>query len=385
MIFVTLTYNKSNLPMGAKKPETENDCMGTLKPIDLTNFLKRLRKYISPKKIKYIASGEYGGTDRHDKFGKPNGKWRPHYHLIIYGINNKMITQAELTAIWKKGNAYLDKKPFVNTKAVAYTVGYINKKMTDSHSWEHYEGNGRVAPFQRQSQGLGRTWSEKNPNWYKNLKTGYNGKKCSIPRYYIKKVYEEEGKKICINNTVHVIMIVYGTKDNHDFTHIVNDKVQYYKYVDKPHPTKNYKIFKNPNGTKTTEILAQLHEKALQSLENAKIKYSIPEDKMCVLRAKKAAEMEMKRQQYISEWKDAETLSEEEIQEKYHKETYKIINIVKEKFYIKQKDFDENTYQTMIEQAMKENEKISKRQEKFTRFGEETAEEIELFIEKFKK
>ena len=47
--------------------------------------------------------------------------------------------------------------------------------------------------------------------------------------------------------------------------------------------------------------------------------------------------------------------------------------------------YDENTYNAMIEEAMKNNRKISERKEKFTRFGEETAEEIELFINKFKK
>lgn len=300
-------------------------------------------------------------------------------------MSETKINEIKKTNLWGKGNAYLDKKPFVNTKAVAYTVGYINKKMTDKQSWEHYEGNGRIPPFQRQSQGIGKDWSIKNPNWYKNLTTGYDGKKCSIPRYYIKKVYEEEGKKICIYNTVHVIMITYGTKDNHDFIYTEKDEAHYYRYIDKPHTTKNYKIFKNPNGTKTSKILCQLHEKALQSLEKAKIKYNIPDEQMCVLRAKKAAEMELKKQQYISEWNDAENMTNEEIQSKYHKESYKIINKTKEKFYFKQKEYDKNTYNAMIEEAMNNNKKITERQEKFTRFGEERAEEIENFINKFKK
>ena len=172
---------------------------------------------------------------------------------------------------------------------------------------------------------------------------------------------------------VYEVVIVFSAVCNH-----------YYRIIDKPHTSKNYKIFKNPKGSKTAKILSQLHEKALQSLENAKIKYSIPENKMCVLRAKKAAEIEMKRQQYLTEWKDAEELSAEEIQTKYHKESYKIINKTKEKFYFKQKEFDENTYNAMIEEAMRNNEIISERQKKFTRFGEEKAEEIEIFINNFK-
>ncbi|QCS36315.1 replication initiator protein [Capybara microvirus Cap1_SP_240] len=59
--FLTLTYDDDNNPRSLNKT-------------DYQKFLKRLRKHISPTKIKYFLSAEYGGKT-----------FRPHYHLIIFG------------------------------------------------------------------------------------------------------------------------------------------------------------------------------------------------------------------------------------------------------------------------------------------------------------
>jgi hypothetical protein len=57
--FITLTYE--NNPVILKKK-------------DMQDFVKRLRKSIAPKKIKYFAAGEYGDQNL-----------RPHFHIIIFG------------------------------------------------------------------------------------------------------------------------------------------------------------------------------------------------------------------------------------------------------------------------------------------------------------
>lgn len=61
--FVTLTYNDANLPYN-----------NSLQKRDVQLFIKRLRKKLAPKKIRYFLTGEYGGR-----------KGRAHYHLVIFG------------------------------------------------------------------------------------------------------------------------------------------------------------------------------------------------------------------------------------------------------------------------------------------------------------
>lgn len=63
--FLTLTYNDENLP---------EDYSVSIRALQL--FMKRLRKLISPRKVRFFACGEYGDH---------NG--RPHYHLILFGFN----------------------------------------------------------------------------------------------------------------------------------------------------------------------------------------------------------------------------------------------------------------------------------------------------------
>lgn len=68
--FVTLTYSEENLPVMQEFPH-----LPTLKPRDLTLFLKRLRKEILPSQIRFFAVGEYGDSS-----------WRPHYHLALFNF-----------------------------------------------------------------------------------------------------------------------------------------------------------------------------------------------------------------------------------------------------------------------------------------------------------
>ena len=54
--FITLTYDDHNLPMSEV-----NKYWPTLRKKDLQDYIKRIRKEIYPKKIKYYMCGEYGG------------------------------------------------------------------------------------------------------------------------------------------------------------------------------------------------------------------------------------------------------------------------------------------------------------------------------------
>lgn len=102
--FVTLTYNDETLPKD-----------GSVSKRDLQNFLKRLRKEIHPRLIRFYGVGEYG-----DK------SWRPHYHLIIFGLSP---TEGKIVEkCWKEG---FIKMGTAEGKSFSYVAGYVVKKMTN--------------------------------------------------------------------------------------------------------------------------------------------------------------------------------------------------------------------------------------------------------------
>ena len=107
-LFCTLTYNDENLP--------ENTLLNKK---DLQAFLKRLRSYCDYYglgKIKYFASGEYGD----------NGTIRPHYHIVIFGLQFKKGVKDLIAKSWKNGFVDVKKLSFQNCK---YVAKYCNKTM----------------------------------------------------------------------------------------------------------------------------------------------------------------------------------------------------------------------------------------------------------------
>lgn len=108
-VFVTLTYNDEHLPSG-----------GTLVPRDLQLFLKRLRKAISPSKLRFYGVGEYGDKTQ-----------RPHYHLAVFGV--------PISAVHTIADAWsLNGEPIghvvvgtLTFESAGYIAGYVTKKMTN--------------------------------------------------------------------------------------------------------------------------------------------------------------------------------------------------------------------------------------------------------------
>ena len=70
--FVTLTYDDDHVP---------KDKSGrlVLRPDDLKNFLKRVRKDVYPGKIRYYAVGEYGRSEERRVGKECRSRWSP-YH-----------------------------------------------------------------------------------------------------------------------------------------------------------------------------------------------------------------------------------------------------------------------------------------------------------------
>lgn len=120
--FITLTYDEENCPDG-----------GDLISSHLTNFIKRLRRRLEPKKIRYFGVGEYG-----EKSG------RPHFHLIIFGIGREFKWHIE--DIWKEGMTHVGE---VNKDSSRYITGYVIKNWTRK---DNEELKGRSPEFTRMSK-----------------------------------------------------------------------------------------------------------------------------------------------------------------------------------------------------------------------------------------
>lgn len=120
--FLTLTYDDKHLPL------VGTSIRPTLRPRDMTLFLKNFRFTISPKKIRYFQCGEYGET---------NG--RPHHHMILFGedfSNDRILTRPSragypqylsplLSRLWYHGEAVISEVSF---ESAAYVARYSLKK-----------------------------------------------------------------------------------------------------------------------------------------------------------------------------------------------------------------------------------------------------------------
>ena len=112
--FITLTYDNEHLPK-----------TGTLVLKHWQDFMKRLRKSQSHKKLSFYHCGEYG-----EKQG------RPHYHAIIFNhqfpdlipIPRKkdLHTSEILKTLWGKGHISVGSVTF---ESASYVASYVQKKI----------------------------------------------------------------------------------------------------------------------------------------------------------------------------------------------------------------------------------------------------------------
>lgn len=113
--YMTLTYDDENLP-GA----------GNLDPYNMVNFIKRLRHFADPMKIRYLQCGEYGDLDK-----------RPHHHMILYGYEfpdckffkmhkgNKLYVSKIANKLWGNGFVTIGAVTF---DSICYVARYVLKK-----------------------------------------------------------------------------------------------------------------------------------------------------------------------------------------------------------------------------------------------------------------
>jgi hypothetical protein len=174
--FVTLTYNDEHIK------KTKNG-FETLVKKDVQDFFKRLRK-LTKQKISYYAVGEYGDTGE-----------RPHYHIILFNANPKIVENA-----WKLNDVTLGNVHFgdVGDASVGYTLKYISK----DKKIPQFNGDDRQKEFALMSKGLGAGYlSENMVKWHTkgNIENKVylplkDGKKAAMPRYYKDKLYDKGQK-----------------------------------------------------------------------------------------------------------------------------------------------------------------------------------------------
>lgn len=185
-IFMTLTYDDEHIPLGDKGNPT-------LKKQDFQEFMKRLRYYVSPDKIRFFGCGEYGSST----FGTK----RPHYHVIIFGLSvyDKRIFSNVMYDYKSKGyyvNCKAWDKGLVHVGSVAegsanYVAHYTLKKVKGKDAAKYYTDLGILPEFSLMSNrpGIGYDYMQKYGDEF--IRDGYiiqQGSKVAIPRYYTKKL-----------------------------------------------------------------------------------------------------------------------------------------------------------------------------------------------------
>ena len=118
-------YHKESCIVTLTYKETDGD----LHREDITNFIKRLRKYLDKDdiKIRYFGCGEYGDLGK-----------RPHFHLIIFGWcprdlrfkfrsndHKEKFTSKIIEKLWKHGWVLVD--PFIDYNSCKYSAKYMQK------------------------------------------------------------------------------------------------------------------------------------------------------------------------------------------------------------------------------------------------------------------
>lgn len=158
--FITLTYDDQHLPAD-----------GSLVKEDFQKFMKRLRKDVSPVKLRFYAVGEYGTVTQ-----------RAHYHVILFNLPDREVKYLDFH--WQKGNVHVGE---VSLASIHYVTKY--------HVNRYGDHGGREPPFAFMSRnpGLGQNYlTQEMISWHKLQKADYakvNGVVTRLPRYYRERVF----------------------------------------------------------------------------------------------------------------------------------------------------------------------------------------------------
>lgn len=192
--FVTLTYRPESLPADR-----------SIDPEHVRGFMRRLRRHIFPKRVRFFACGEYG--ELYD---------RPHYHVLLFGHEflsdrvpyrstdyGRTYTSETLDRLWSFGQCEIGS---VTSQSAGYVARYSLKKITGQLAESHYS---RLDPvtgqlFQLRPEflamskqpGIGYEWFKRYAPDLRDdfavVLTADGSRKVNVPKYYDKKFSELE-------------------------------------------------------------------------------------------------------------------------------------------------------------------------------------------------
>lgn len=193
--FVTLTFSNEHLPVDY-----------SVHPRHMQLFMKKLRKFIFPRKVRFYLGAEYGDENL-----------RPHYHVILFGydFNDKIFyertprgdvlyTSRNLSKLWPYGLCTIGAVTF---ESAGYTARYSTKKITGPKASDFYLRQHplhgficRVRPeFSLMSRrpGIGHGYAIKyQDEILRNDSVIVRGKELKPPRYFDQQHSEEEQLKL---------------------------------------------------------------------------------------------------------------------------------------------------------------------------------------------
>ena len=192
--YLTLTFSDEHLPIDY-----------SVSTRDMQLFMKRLRKSIAPKTVRFYLGAEYGDQ-----------LLRPHYHIILFGHDfsdkqkfkkNKqgqwLYTSQSLDQLWPYGHATLGDVTFERV----LRRSLLHKKIGGDEAANHYL---RVHPLHgficrvkpefalmSRRPGIGQSFFERyRSDFYPSDQVIVNGRAVSMPRYYIKQLTEQEATAV---------------------------------------------------------------------------------------------------------------------------------------------------------------------------------------------
>ncbi|WNK14784.1 MAG: replication initiator protein [Microvirus sp.] len=189
--FITLTYR-------------DNDRAVSLNYRDFQLFMKRLRKQFPRDRIGFFCCGEYGETNPATRC-KDGGKYRAHFHAILFNFNfpdrqpcrllsdTKLENSALLDRLWGYGDCKIGAVTF---ESASYVARYAMKKVNGDLQQQTYElvtNDGEIINrtpemlCMSKRPAIGRRWFEKHGKQvYAFDAVISRGHEMQPPRYYDK-------------------------------------------------------------------------------------------------------------------------------------------------------------------------------------------------------
>lgn len=168
-LFLTLTYDDEYYPPDGVNKE------------DIQLFLKRLRKFIEPAKIRYFLVSEYGSQT-----------FRAHYHMLLFNFPLDLNYEDIITNSWQKGFVHFGS---VTGRSISYCAKYCLSIGAEP------VGKNPVFMLCSRKPGIGNSYLDSSSlcRYHRhgaNDVAVSNGSKTVLPRYYKDKLFNRFQKEI---------------------------------------------------------------------------------------------------------------------------------------------------------------------------------------------